>query len=71
MGVINVRLLYLTYGTWKFSFPKLAFSEFTQKDGKMLVCDQRDRAITSGFWRDLHLALMFSGLLQRDLFKGN
>ena len=43
----------------------LVFSEFTQKDGKMLVCDKRDRAIT-----DLHLTLMFSGLLQKDLFKG-
>ena len=29
----------------------------------MLVCDERDRAITSFFFRDLHLTLMFSGLL--------
>ena len=48
----------------------LGFSEFTQKDVKMLVCDKRDRAITCVFCRDLHLTLMFSGLLQKDLFKG-
>ena len=48
----------------------LGFSELTQKDVKMLVCDKRDRAITCVFCRDLHLTLMFSGLLQKDLFKG-
>ena len=48
----------------------LIFSEFTQKDVKMLVCDKRERAITCVFCRDLHLTLMFSGLLQKDLFKG-
>ena len=48
----------------------LVFSEFTQKDGKMLECDKRDRAITYVFCRDLHLTLMFSGLLQKDLLKG-
>ena len=36
----------------------------------MLMCDKRDRAITYVFRRDLHLTLMFSGLLQKDLFKG-
>ena len=45
-------------------------NEFTQQDGKTLVCDKRDRAITYVFRRDLHLTLMFSGLLQKDLFKG-
>ena len=45
-------------------------SEFTQKDGKTLVCDKRDRAITCVFCRDLHLTPMFSGPLQKDLFKG-
>ena len=34
----------------------------------MLVCDKRDRAISYVFCRDLNL--MFSGLLQKDLFKG-
>ena len=48
----------------------LVFSEFTQKDGKMFVCDRRDRAITRVFCRDLHLTLMFSSLLQKDFFKG-
>ena len=47
----------------------LVFSEFTLKDGKMFVCDRRDRAITCVFGRDLHLTLMFSSLLQKDLFK--
>ena len=36
----------------------------------MLLCDKRDRAITYGFCRDLHLTLVFSGLLQKDFFKG-
>ena len=36
----------------------------------MLVCDKRDRAITYVFCCDLHLTFMFSGLLQKDLFKG-
>ena len=34
------------------------------------MCDKRDRAITCVFCRDLHLTLTFSGLLQKDLFKG-
>ena len=36
----------------------------------MLVRDKRDKAITCVFCRDFHLTLMFSGLLQKDLFKG-
>ena len=36
----------------------------------MLVCDKRDKAISYVFCRDLHLTSMFSGLLQKDLFKG-
>ena len=36
----------------------------------MLVHDQRDRAITCLLCGDLHLTSMFSGLLQKDLFKG-
>ena len=35
----------------------------------MLVCDKCDRAITYVFCRDLHLTLMFSVFLQKDLFK--
>ena len=31
--------------------------------------DKRYRAITCEFCRDLHLPLIFSGLLQKDLFK--
>ena len=34
------------------------------------MCDKRDRAITCGFCRDLHLTPRFSGPLQKDLFKG-
>ena len=36
----------------------------------MLMCDKRDREITYMFCRDLHLTLMFSGVLKKDLFKG-
>ena len=35
-----------------------------------MLCDKCDRAITCVFCRDLHLTLLFSGLLQKDLFKG-
>ena len=34
------------------------------------MCDKRDKAISYVFCRDLHLTSMFSGLLQKDLFKG-
>ena len=33
------------------------------------MCDKHDRAITREFCPDLHLPLIFSGLLQKDLFK--
>ena len=36
----------------------------------MFVCDKRDRAITCVFCRGLHLNFTFSGLLQKDQFKG-
>ena len=39
------------------------------EDGKTLVCDKRDGAITCQFCHDLHSSLIFSGLLQKDLFK--
>ena len=51
-------------------------SEFTPQEGKKeedretLVCDKRERAITCMFRRDLYLTSLFSGLLQKDLFKG-
>ena len=35
------------------------------------MCDKRDKAISYVFCRDLHLTSMFSGLLQKDLFKGS
>ena len=41
-----------------------------EEDGRTLVCDKRDKAICYVFCRDLHLTSMFSGLLQKDLFKG-
>ena len=43
------------------------------EDGQTLECDNRYMAITCVFCRDYHrgrLALMFSGLLRKDLFKG-
>ena len=39
------------------------------EDGKTLVCDKRDRAITCMFRRDINLTSPFSGLSQKDLFK--
>ena len=41
-----------------------------EEDGKTGVCDNRDRAVTCVFCRDLHFTLMFSVRLQKDLFKG-
>ena len=41
-----------------------------EEDGKTLVCDKRHRAITWEFCRGLPLSLIFSGLLQKGLFKG-
>ena len=35
----------------------------------MLACDKRDSAITCVFYRDLHLTLIFSSRLQKDLLK--
>ena len=64
---------------WSTDVPVLLLNqpgEFTQpgrqeeEDGKTLVCDKRDRAITYVVCCDLHLTLMFSGLLQKDLLKG-
>ena len=40
-----------------------------EEDGKTLVGDKRDRAITCAFCRDLHLTLMFCGLLGKYQFK--
>ena len=39
------------------------------EDDKTLVCDTRDRAITWWFCRDLHLTLVFSGLLRNICLK--
>ena len=41
-----------------------------EEDGRTLVCDKRDKAVSYVFCRDLHLTPMFSGLLRKDLFKG-
>ena len=60
-------------------FTQVDNSEFTPQDGKIdrieedsetLACDKRERAITCVFRRDLYLTTLFSGLLQKDLFKG-
>ena len=45
-------------------------TELTQQDGRSFVCGKRDRAITCVFCRELHLKLLCSCLLQKDLFKG-
>ena len=42
-----------------------------REDGKTLLCDKCDRAITCMFCRDHDLTPMFSSPLQKDLFKGN
>ena len=44
--------------------------EFTKQDGKTLVCDKRDTAITCTLCRDLHLTPIFYGHLPKDLFTG-
>ena len=49
---------------------KSATGRQEEEDGKTAVCDKRDKAITCGFCRDLHLTPRFSGPLQKDLFKG-
>ena len=48
----------------------LHFASIVTFCGVTLVCDKRDKAISNVFCRDLHLTSMFSGLLQKDLFKG-
>ena len=40
-----------------------------EEDGKMFVCDKRDRAITCMLCRDLHLALMFSCFYKKICLK--
>ena len=38
-----------------------------EEEGKTLVRDKRDRAITCVICRDLHLRVMFTRLLQKEL----
>ena len=40
-----------------------------EEDGKTLVCDKGDGGITRVFFRDLHLTLIFSALLQKIFLK--
>ena len=42
----------------------------TQQDGRMKRTAKPDREITCVFYRNLHFTPMFSGPLQKDLFKG-
>ena len=57
-------------------FTQVENSEFTPQDGKIeedsetLACNKRERAITCVFRRDLYLTSLFTGLLQKDMFKG-
>ena len=58
-----------------FALPPGCYSEFTQQDGRKkrrakCLCDKYDRAISYVFCCNPHLTLIFSGLLQKDLFKG-
>ena len=53
---------------WRLVFNATGRQE--EEDGRTLVCDKRGKAISYVFCRDLHLTSMFSGLLQKDLFKG-
>ena len=41
-----------------------------KEDGKTLLCDKRDTAITCTLCRDLHLTAIFYGPLPKDLFTG-
>lgn len=45
-------------------------STVERRDDKTLVCDKRDNAIACVLCRDLHITLMFSGVLLKDRFKG-
>ena len=59
----------------RFCPPPGYHSEFTQQDGTKKrrakgLCDKCDRAITCMFCCNLSVTLIFSGLLQKDLFKG-
>ena len=57
---------------WPSTFVKFTQQDGRKKsDGKTLVCDKRDRVITCVFCRGLHITPMFSGPLQKNLFKGN
>ena len=55
---------------WNVTLVSLRNRTQEEEDGRTLVCDKRDKAISYAFCRDLHLTSMFSGLLQKDLFKG-
>lgn len=44
-------------------------TELTQQDGRKFVCSKRDKAITGVFCGELHLKLLCSGHLQKDLLK--
>ena len=46
----------------------LATGRQEEEDRKMLVHDKCDGPVTCVFCCDLHLTVMFSGLLQKDLF---
>ena len=62
-------LIEITPSSWQYWVYATGRQE-EEKDGKTLECDKRDRAINHVFCRDLHLTLVLSGLLQKDLIKG-
>ena len=56
---INSMIVDISHWCSKVVFHREDFyniSEFTQQDGKMLVCDKHDRPITYAFCGDLHLS---------------
>ena len=62
-------LIEITPSSWQYWVYATGRQE-EEEDGKTLECDKRDRAINHVFCRDLHLTLVLSGLLQKDLIKG-
>ena len=62
-------LIEITPSSWQYWVYATGRQE-EEKDDKTLECDKRDRAINHVFRRDRHLALVLSGLLQKDLIKG-
>ena len=67
LSVLNITELTQQDGREKRTAKRLCVTNVT---GLLLVCDKRDRAITCMFsYRNLHLTIVLTGLLQKDLKK--